>query len=89
MLQTVSPFKVVFDHRMHSPGTTRFHRRPDSVSYCTGEAVPPDRGLSEPCELESDESRSSLAVEGLVSMATVSENWPWNARCGSDDDESP
>lgn len=67
------------------PGTTLFHRRPESVSYLTGESTSSTGGLVDSLDPESNEFRSSLAVEGrCASIAARSKSWPWNGKCGSD-----
>ena len=65
--------------RLVSPGTTRFHRRPDSVSYFVGKTASSARELSERGDAypEVKESKSSLYVDGRCdSVVTTPENWP-------------
>lgn len=39
-----------------SPGTTLFHRKPDSVSYLAGDTPSSDGGVSDPPDLDAKES---------------------------------
>lgn len=74
-----------------SPGTTLFHRRPDSVSYFTGTPLSSRGGLSEPDDPdpEFNESKSSLAVDGRWgSTAAFPDSWPYRGRYGSDDEDN-
>lgn len=71
-----------------SPGTTLFHRKPDSVSYLAGSIPSSPGGLFDPADEQSSESRLSFAVEGLWGSTTPSsENW-WEI-WGSDEEASP
>ena len=71
-----------------SPGTTRFQRKPESCSYLAGHPTSSLRGLSDP-DAESNESKSSLAVEGR-DLSTVGSEIPFMyGRYGSDEDDNP